>query len=82
MTAARLGFYPQQWTKIIKVMIYKERGNFNLDNLRVIHLFEVDAMYNAGDTEQLGFTMAKAAGWAVNAWMLPSPTFYRSQWPT
>jgi hypothetical protein len=47
MTAARLGFYPQQWTKIIKVMIYKERGNFNLDNLRVIHLFEVDAMYNA-----------------------------------
>jgi endonuclease/exonuclease/phosphatase family metal-dependent hydrolase len=60
-TAARLGFYLQRWTKVINVMIYKEPGNFNLDKLRVIHLFEADfnltvgilfgrrAMYHARD---------------------------------
>jgi hypothetical protein len=64
-TAARLGFYLQRWTKVINVMIYKEPGNFNLDKLRVIHLFEADfnltvgilfgrrAMYHARDHELL-----------------------------
>jgi hypothetical protein len=40
--AARLGFYLRRWTKVINVMIYKEPGNYNLDKLRVIHLFEAD----------------------------------------
>jgi endonuclease/exonuclease/phosphatase family metal-dependent hydrolase len=64
-TAARLGFYLQRWTKVINVMIYKEPGNFNLDKLRVIHLFEADfnltvgilfgrrAMYHARDNDLL-----------------------------
>jgi hypothetical protein len=59
--ATRLGFYLQRWTRVINVMIYKEPGNYNLDKLRVIHLFEADfnlmvgilfgrrAMYHARD---------------------------------
>jgi hypothetical protein len=41
-TAARLGFYLRRWTKVINVMIHKEPGNYNLEKLRVIHLFEAD----------------------------------------
>jgi hypothetical protein len=60
-TTTRLGFYLQRWTRVINVMIYKEPGNYNLDKLRVIHLFEADfnlmvgilfgrrAMYHARD---------------------------------
>jgi hypothetical protein len=60
-----LGFYLQRWTRVINVMIYKEPGNYNLDKLRVIHLFEADfnlmvgilfgrrAMYHARDKELL-----------------------------
>jgi hypothetical protein len=64
-TATRLGFYLRRWTKVINVMIYKEPGNYNLDKLRVIHLFEADfnlvvgilfgrrAMYHAKDNNLL-----------------------------
>jgi hypothetical protein len=41
-SAARLGFYLQQWTQVINVMIYKKPGCIELDKLRVIHLFEAD----------------------------------------
>ena len=41
-TAAKRGFYLQRWLRVINVMIYKEPGNFKLEKLRVIHLFEAD----------------------------------------
>jgi hypothetical protein len=41
-TAAKRGFYLQRWLRVINVMIYKEPGNFKLEKLRVIHLFEAN----------------------------------------
>jgi hypothetical protein len=41
-TASRLGFYLQQWTQVVNVVIYKKPGVIELDKLRVIHLFEAD----------------------------------------
>jgi hypothetical protein len=61
--ATHQGFYLERWTKVTNVMIYKEPGNYNLEKLRVIHLFEADfnlmvgilfgqrAMYHAKDND-------------------------------
>ena len=46
--AARKGFYLQRWLRAINVMIYKEPGNFKLEKLRVIHLFEADFNITVG----------------------------------
>jgi hypothetical protein len=47
-TAARKGFYLKRWLRVINVMIYKEPGNFKLEKLRVIHLFEADFNITVG----------------------------------
>jgi hypothetical protein len=39
---AERGLYLQRWIYVINVMIYKKAGVLELDELRVIHLFEAD----------------------------------------
>ena len=40
------GFSPQRWQKGINVMLEKKKGNFNIDKLRTILLYEADFNHN------------------------------------
>ena len=40
--ALQRGFYLKRWTYVLNIMIYKKPGVLDLDQLRVIHLFEAD----------------------------------------
>jgi exonuclease III len=40
--SAETGFHLDRWTEVVNAMIYKKPGNFQLEKLRVIHLFEAD----------------------------------------
>jgi hypothetical protein len=52
--AATLGFYLRRWMQVINIMIYKKIGCYELDQLRVIHLFEADFNLLAGVATLLG----------------------------
>jgi hypothetical protein len=40
--------YQKRWLRVINIMIYKEPGNFKLEKIRVVHLFEADFNITVG----------------------------------
>jgi hypothetical protein len=80
---AERGLYLDRWIYVVNAMIYKKAGVLELDELRVIHLFEADfnllvglvfgrrTVHNAVDHKKLH--PSQFGKKVANAWTLSSP---------